>query len=194
MERVVDEVLDYVRYNTFSSDDGVIYFRASVKVYDALLDIIRFIGKAFRLYGLMRLRVETMIFGELIKELMSLGTCKPSLEVVITATPLRTLENSCLGDFYVSEMITPIGYALTSLEIRGTTEYVVFDEVRFNICSISKDFKIVGCLLPSSSEPIDLSYLELVVKILRDVVGRLNAKHRYVTWLLSQGSLHVLDY
>lgn len=193
VERVIDGILDYVKYNA-CGDDAVIYFRSSVKVRDILLDIIRFIGRALRLYNLLRLKLKMLILSELINSLTNLNGCKPSLEVVVTTTTLSRLENICLGDFYLSEMITPISYALTSLEIKGATEYVVFDEVRFNICSISKDFRIVGCLFPLISGSVDLSYLELVVNNLRDVVSRLNFKHRYITWLLSQGDLHILDY
>lgn len=189
---VFDDILR--RVEDLAEINRFIYFRITLKARTTSLDIMRFVGEASKLPNLLRMRVKAPIFYELLNELMRSAIIKPSLEFIVSTLSFNTLVGTYLGNLYLSETVTPISYALTSLEIKDNSEYVVFDEARFNICAVSKDFKIIGCLIPYTSEKFYLSILQSVVTSLRDITDGLNTQRNVLTWILSQDELYVVDY
>ncbi|MEM1680581.1 MAG: hypothetical protein QXZ56_05140 [Sulfolobales archaeon] len=192
IDRVFDDILRWV--GGFTVLDELIYFRATLKARTTSLDIMRFTGRASKLPNLLLTRVKTSIFYELLNELIKSTIIKSSLELIVSALPFNTLVGTYLGDLYLSEVITPVSYALTSLEIRNDLECMVFDEVLFNVCAVSKDFRIIGCLIPHTSKHVDLNVLQSVVASLRGIINDLNTQRKTVTWILSQDELYVVDY
>ncbi len=179
------------RVEDLSDGVRITYLRASLRVRDVVLDVLRFMGKASKAYYVMKLRMGGEIFRKLTEALINSKSLESSIEVMAVVTPLNSLAGTSLGSLYVAEGITPKGYALTLLKVENDSEYVLFDEARFSICALSKDFKVVGCIVPHTTEPPDLTRLKLLLDSLRNATN-LSPKRGYITWLLRDDDLYVL--
>lgn len=98
-----------------------------------------------------------------------------------------------VGDLYLKDTITPTSYVLTYHIFRYYEDFL-FDDSRINICSVSKELELIGCLVKDSRYVLDNNIIKSVLNMLKYVVKDLGSTSRFITWVLSSDELLVIDY
>jgi hypothetical protein len=179
VELLKDKVLDIV-----NSVGGLVYIRLSYVVGYEVLDIFRGILSVDKLGGYIALKLNSPHISELIKNVVG------SVELVVTDLDVKEF---VVGDLYLKDTITPTSYALTYHIFRYYEDFL-FDDSRINICSVSRELELIGCLIKDSTYVLDNNIIKSVLNMLKYVVKDLGSTSRFITWVLSSDELLVIDY
>jgi hypothetical protein len=179
VELLKDKVLDIV-----NSVGGLVYIRLSYVVGYEVLDIFRGILSVDKLGDYIALKLNSPHISELIKNVVG------SVELVVTDLDVKEF---IVGDLYLKDPITPTSYALTYYIFRYYEDFL-FDNPRINICSVSKELELIGCLIKDSTYVLDNNIIKSVLNMLKYVVKDLGSTSRFITWVLSSDELLVIDY
>jgi len=179
VELLKDKVLDIV-----NSVGGLVYIRLSYVVGYEVLDIFRGILSVNKLGDYIALKLNSPHISELIKNVVG------SVELVVTDLDVKEF---VVGDLYLKDTITPTSYALTYHIFRYYEDFL-FDDSRINICSVSKELEFIGCLVKDSTYVLDNNIIKSVLNMLKYVVKDLGSTSRFITWVLSNDELLVIDY
>lgn len=170
----------------------VAYSRVSVRALDRCLDILRCIARPEDAAAYLRSRAGRPHVAGLLRRVAELGVTDAYLVLSSCTLEEELATDPYVGDLYLAYRITPISRMLTYTRLKRQHS-LVFDEARFNVCTLTEGFTRVGCVLVGD-EPLDGSVVDAVVGSLLDAVSALGLRPRYVTWLLGPGYLKVVDY
>jgi len=193
VSKLISKLVEEIR----SLGDSPTYIRVSVNVLDELLDIFRGIIVPNQAAQYVMLRMNSSYVTELLKEVIKLGVKNSYIALVACGLGYELPEEVYLGDIYLRIKTTPLSYALTYARIAVKSGTLLdLEGIKFNICTLTDELKLVGCLITSNTLALSNDLLNDIIHSLDNYMSKLGLNSRHISWILNPRlmNLLIIDY
>lgn len=193
----VDKLSNKLVEEVISLGESLTYIRVSINVLGESLDVFRGIIVPAQAVQYVMLRVNADYIAGLLKEIIKLGVKNSCITLTACRLNHELPEEVYLGDIYLGIKVTPLSYALAYVRITLEPGMLLdIGSIKFNICSLTDEFKLVGCLITNNTSMLSNDLLNDVICSLSNYMNKLGLNPRYISWILNPKlmRLYIIDY